>query len=262
MLFDIRPKEERKDLYDRDKEIDEIRQSIERGVWIAVYGIRRVGKTSVVNVAVNDPNYIVIKINLMRMYNPRRKVYARSQFMGVFLEGINNAIKKYTLGGRAIRYISNILGTDEKSSIELNAVRIKTRLKKFREEDVSSVVREIDQLAKDNRKKLVLVFDEAQELMRVNGINSSSVFHDIYDYCKSTTVVFTGSMVGLVEKMLKELEYQKPFFGRYIRKIRVERFELNRSKDFLMRGFEEEGIKVGEDILVEAVRRFDGVQGG
>ncbi|WP_231136303.1 hypothetical protein [Acidianus ambivalens] len=63
MLFDVRPKEDRKDLYDRDKEVDEIKESIDRKVWIAVYGMRRVGKTSVVNVAVNDSRYIVIKPN-------------------------------------------------------------------------------------------------------------------------------------------------------------------------------------------------------
>jgi len=55
MLFDVRPKEDRRDLYDRERELSELRESIERGVWSAVYGVRRVGKTSVVNVAVNDP---------------------------------------------------------------------------------------------------------------------------------------------------------------------------------------------------------------
>lgn len=32
MLFDVRPKESRKDLYDRDKEVDEIKESIDRKV--------------------------------------------------------------------------------------------------------------------------------------------------------------------------------------------------------------------------------------
>jgi len=53
-----------------------------------------------------------------------------------------------------------------------------------------------------------------QELAKVNGINFSSVLHDIYDYCKNTTIIFTGSMIGILEKVLKNIEYEKPFFGR------------------------------------------------
>jgi len=95
--------------------------------------------------------------------------------------------------------------------MEFNLVKIRPKLKKFRSENVNSVIRELDLLAGDNRKILVLIFDEAQELLKVNGINFSSVFHDIYDYCRNTTVIFTGSMIGILEKMLKGLEYEKPF---------------------------------------------------
>ncbi|MFP3302591.1 MAG: hypothetical protein RXO25_02005 [Caldivirga sp.] len=47
-------REDKRDLYDRERELSEIRESIDRRVWLSVYGFRRVGKTSVVNVAVND----------------------------------------------------------------------------------------------------------------------------------------------------------------------------------------------------------------
>ncbi|MFP3189832.1 MAG: ATP-binding protein [Thermoproteota archaeon] len=261
MLFDVRPKENRKDLYDRDKEIDEIIESIERKVWLAVYGIRRVGKTSVVNVAINNPKYIVIKLNLMRIYDPKKKKYPQSSFFSVFLEAVNESVKKYTLGGKFIRFISNILGIDEDSFMEFNLVKIRPKLKKFRSENVNSVIRELDLLAGDSRKIMVLIFDEAQELLKVNGINFSSVFHDIYDYCRNTTVIFTGSMIGILEKMLKGLEYEKPFFGRFIRKIRIERFNEQLSRDFLLKGFNEEGVNVAEEIIDEAIRRFDGIPG-
>lgn len=35
----------------------------------------RVGKTSMVNVTVNDPRYIVVKLNLMRIYDPKKERY-------------------------------------------------------------------------------------------------------------------------------------------------------------------------------------------
>ncbi|MFP3161136.1 MAG: ATP-binding protein [Vulcanisaeta sp.] len=261
MLFDVRPKEDRRDLYDRERELSELRESIERGVWSAVYGVRRVGKTSVANVAVNDPRYIAVKVNLVRLYDPKRRRYSRSDFVGVFLEGVNDAVRRYTLGGRVVRFISNVLGIDEESFLEFNVVKIRARLRRFRDQDVNSVIRELDQLAKDNGKRLVIVLDEAQELMKVNGLNLPSILHDVYDYCRNTVIIFAGSMIGLMEGMLKGLEYDKPFFGRLIRRIRVDRFTEDQSRDFLRRGFEEEGIRVGEDVIDDAVRRFDGIVG-
>jgi hypothetical protein len=44
-------------------------------VWLAVFGVCRVGKTSMVNVTVNDPRYIVVKLNLMRIYDPKKERY-------------------------------------------------------------------------------------------------------------------------------------------------------------------------------------------
>jgi AAA+ ATPase superfamily predicted ATPase len=133
-------------------------------------------------------------------------------------------VKKYTLGGRVIRLISNTLGVDENPLLEFNLARIRPKLKRFRGDDVSSITRELDLLAGDSKKRAALIFDEAQELMKVNGINFPSVFHDIYDYCGNTSVIYTGSMVGVLENMLKSLEYEKPFFGRFIKRIKIVRF--------------------------------------
>ena len=124
MLFDVRPKEDKRDLYDRERELSEIRESIDRRVWLSVYGFRRVGKTSVINVAVNDQRYIVVKVNLMRLYDPKKRRYSRPDFIRVFLEGVNEAIRRYTLGGRVVRFISNVLGVDEETFLEFNAVKI------------------------------------------------------------------------------------------------------------------------------------------
>ena len=261
MLFDVRPKEDKRDLYDRERELSEIRESIDRRVWLSVYGFRRVGKTSVVNVAVNDQRYIVVKVNLMRLYDPKKRRYSRPDFIRVFLEGINEAIRRYTLGGRVVRFISNVLGVDEETFLEFNAVKIGVRLRRFRDQDINSVIREFNQLAKDNGKILVVVFDEAQELMKVNGLNLPSLLHDIYDYCKDTVIIFTGSMIGLVEGMLRGLEYDKPFFGRLIRRVKVDKFNEDQSRDFLHRGFEEEGVRVSEDVINDAMTRFDGIVG-
>ena len=78
MLFDTRPKEREEDLYDREREVNDIRESVERGIWVAVYGVKRIGKTSVVNVAVNDPKYIVVKLISSRLSSWGLELRART----------------------------------------------------------------------------------------------------------------------------------------------------------------------------------------
>jgi AAA+ ATPase superfamily predicted ATPase len=261
MLFSTRPKESREDLYDREREIEILKDSIRRKDWIAVLGIKRVGKTSVVNVAVRETDSMSLKLNLMKLHDPRRKKYPRENFISLILENVNGLVKSYTMAGRVVRIISNVLGIDEESFMEFNIIKIKPRLKKFRKEDLTYLFRELDTFAKDNKKILTIVFDEAQELVKISEIDFPSLFHDIYDYCQNTVVIFTGSMIRVVESVLKNIEYKEPFFGRYIRRVSLPKFTEEQSKDFLRRGFEEEGIKVSEDIIDYAWRKFDGIPG-
>jgi len=256
LLFSTRPKERREDLYDRDKEIEMIKDSIFRGEWITVLGMRRIGKTSVVNVAVNESGSIRVRVDLLRIYNPAKKQYGKEEFLSLSLEAVNETIRNYTFLGKVTRVIGNILGVDE---IELNKVKVK--LKKMRGQDVIYILSQLDTLTKDNKKKLVLIFDEAQELSKIVGISFPSLFHDLYDNCTNTVVIFTGSMVRLVEKTLNDVEYNEPFFGRYIRKIELTRFTKEQSKDFLLKGFEEENVKVDENVIEDAVKKFDGIPG-
>ncbi|MEM3950822.1 ATP-binding protein, partial [Saccharolobus sp.] len=206
MLFNTRPKEDRKDLYDREKEIEMIKESIARGEWIAVLGMRRIGKTSVVNVAVKESGLIRVSINLMRIHDSRKKQYPKDVLISLLIEEINEAIKNYTILGKVAKLLSNVLGVEE---IQTNKVRAK--LKKIRGTDVTYVIREMDSIARNNKKQLVIILDEAQELAKVNGLDFPSIFHDVYDNCKNTVIIFTGSMVKLIEKTLKNIEYTEPF---------------------------------------------------
>ncbi|MBP1358337.1 MAG: ATP-binding protein [Sulfolobus sp.] len=260
MLFSTRPKEDRKDLYDREKEIEMIKDSINRKEWLAVLGIKRIGKTSIVNVATKESNGIALQLNIMRLYDPKKKRYKREDFMEIVLNSVNETIKRYTLGGRIIRFISNVLGIDQEVIVNYNLAKIRPKLKKFRIEDLTYLFRELNDLARDNNKVLIIVFDEAQELLKVN-MELSGVFHDIYEYCTNSVIIFTGSMIRLVEDVLSKFEYKEPLFGRYIRRVQVPKFTEEQSRDFLERGFEEEGISVSNEVISEAINEFDGIPG-
>ncbi|WP_261310571.1 hypothetical protein [Saccharolobus shibatae] len=121
--------------------------------------MRRIEKTSVINVAVKESEAIKVSINLMRIHDSRKKHYPKDVLISLLIEEINEAIKNYTILGKVAKLLSNILGVEE---IQANKVRAK--LKKIRGTDVTYVIREMDSIARDNKKQLAIILDEAQEL--------------------------------------------------------------------------------------------------
>lgn len=127
MLFSTRPKEKKQDLYNRDKEVEMIKDSISRNEWIAVLGMRRIGKTSVANVAVNESGFVRIKVDL------------------------------------------------------------KTNCTK---EEFLSILSQAKAQSTDN--KVILVIDNAQYLPKIAGVQTPSIFHNLYDNYTNVSVVLVG----------------------------------------------------------------------
>ena len=68
MLFDPRPKESRSELFDREKELESLSYFVKSGSpLILCIGIRRIGKTSLIKVFLNENNYPYIYINARRL---------------------------------------------------------------------------------------------------------------------------------------------------------------------------------------------------
>ncbi|MDH2900212.1 MAG: ATP-binding protein [archaeon] len=60
MLFDLKPKERLKDLYDRRDEYKELSRLIESGSWVCVLGKRMTGKTSLIKTFANEKKGVYI----------------------------------------------------------------------------------------------------------------------------------------------------------------------------------------------------------
>jgi hypothetical protein len=228
--------------------------------FAAVLGIRRIGKTSLVKVTLNElPDHVTLTLNLGRLGS--KKSYPMETFSKLFLEGAAEFLRKYTFAGKVSKIIANRLGVNPEDILELNWLKISVKLREFKTEDVNEIARALDSIARDNKKGLVIFIDEVQNLKKVNGFDIGSFFHDVYEWCENTVIIVSGSVIGVTEEILNQVEEEKPFYGRKFFRIKLERFDETKSEEFLRRGFEEEGIKVKEEIIGEAVRLFDGIPG-
>ena len=238
MIFDTRPKMKREDLFDREKELEDLHNNLDVPI-VVITGVRRIGKSSILNVFLNEISYPSIVLDLRALRNN----YGLKEFYEILSQGIYSKLEKL------IDIIKNITAI----RVAGNEIEIKWKGK-----DALNLSSFFDHL---NRKRIIVAFDEAQKL---RGPRSSEILNAIahsYDYNKNVSFIFTGSEVGLLYDFLKINDASSPLYGRYYYNLTVERFPKDVAKSFLISGFKEYNMSVTEEDLEEAVSFFDGIPG-
>jgi AAA+ ATPase superfamily predicted ATPase len=238
LLFDERPKERREDLYDREKEIEELKRSIGRPL-ILLTGIRRIGKTSVLRVALSELDIPYVLIDARSL----RKNYGRGDLFRLIAQGLSGSldkIKDLLMGIRGLR----VMGVEVEVS--------------WRGSDSLSLVELFDRL---NKKKIVIAIDEAQRLRGPRSSELKDAIAHAYDYDQNISFILTGSEVGLLYDFIGIEDSRSPLYGRYYVEVKLERLSREQSIDFLRKGFAQLNLRVSEEVLEVAYEHFDGIPG-
>ncbi len=238
MLFDERPKEKREELFDRERELEEIKKAVKRPL-VVLTGIRRIGKTSVLKVALKEIDRPSVIIDA-RGLGPN---YGRREFYSLLANALKPSLPRLEGLLKSVRGIK-ILGLE----IEIG----------WKGRESLSLVELFDRL---NEGKMIIAVDEAQKLRGPFSIEIKNAMAHAYDYDRDLTFILTGSEVGLLHEFLGVEDESSPLYGRFIQEVVLERFTEEQSMDFLRRGFEEAGIRIEGGILEQAVKELDGIPG-
>ncbi|RLF90555.1 ATP-binding protein [Thermococci archaeon] len=241
MLFNPRPKTTREELYDREYELESIKKFIEKKIGlIAIFGIRRLGKSSLVNVALNEIKYPSVKIDAAKIY---------SEFGEVPKEEVVRAILRELVKYSPLEKVREILGSIK--GIKVLGVEFEVT----HEVSLSEILERLNSMG-----RFVIAIDEAQYL-RFSRTRYDMLISWAIDELENVTFILTGSEVGLLEDFLRLHDPESPLFGRPYAEIRLSRFSYSESYDFLRRGFEELNLEVPEEEIREAVEELDGIVG-
>jgi len=238
LLFDERPKISRKELFDREKEIEEIKSNINRPLLI-ISGIRRIGKTSTLLVALNELGRDYVLIDCRKL----KENYGRQDLYNLFSSSFSTIIDKIKDLLLRVRGVS-ILG----NSVEL----------KWKGRDSVSLADLFDHL---DEKKLIIAIDETQKLRGPLSNEVREAIAHAYDYDRNLTFILTGSEIGLLYDFLGVENKESPLYGRYYYSITLDRFERKKAIEFLRKGFDEISMKVEDEIIEKLVEFFDGIPG-
>ncbi len=253
MLFDPRPKTSRRELYDRELELRVLNEFARRGSPILVMlGIRRIGKTSVLKVFLNEANlpYIYIDARLFEEHGFRKDLLYR-----ILSDGLNKLGSKWA---SILEYLKVLEGVE----VGVATIRFNWRGKSL---SVLDVFAKLDGWASDNGETIIVAVDEAQLLRYLKGGKGRMDFTKIISYCydnlRNLRFIVTGSEVGVLKDFLGFNNPDSPLYGRIRDELTVTRFNKEKSIDFLEKGFSECGVRPPYNIIEEIVDRVDGIPG-
>ena len=245
MLLDPRPKESRKDLFDREEELERLKRAVERYPLVLLLGIRRVGKSSVLKVALNELEN-GIYIDVRELYFSSGGWITSETLTKAFEKALNSLKSKFR--GKVIETLRKVKGVTI-AGVSLT-FESKTSL--------------LDVLNALNDVGVVIAFDEAQYL-RYYGARGGKEFLAMvayaYDNLRNVRFVFSGSEVGLLHDFLGVANYKSPLYGRVYEEITVDPFSRELAKEFLRKGLEEVDIKMDENLIERVTELLDGIPG-
>jgi hypothetical protein len=234
VLFDLNPKENVKDLYDRKKELDSLSSSLKNGErLIIIYGLRRVGKTSLIHSFLNERDFPYILLDMKEIYHISGSIPMKSLYGAIAKE--------------FVRFTEKV-GMD--ADIHL-----------YEDSKLTDLLKEINEWCKSKKLLFIIAFDEAQYLrfsgkVRYDGIIAWSV-----DNLSNITFILTGSEAGMLKEFLRYENVEAPLYGRFRNEIYLNRFAKDEAIAFLKQGFREANSTIRKDELEDVIKNLDGIGG-
>nr|QNO54463.1 hypothetical protein NCOPHCNO_00014 [Methanosarcinales archaeon ANME-1 ERB7] len=232
MYFTIEPKSTRENFFNYEYEYDEIKKALKRKEKIiTVLGVRRVGKTSLMNITYNETKDLKLWLDGRIISDPKKEIFS--------------AIYDIAKSGE-----SKIFGKIESLNISAFGIGLGVKV-------ATESMAEVEKLIKKS-KRICVFIDEAQKIKNEDLANVLSYF---YDRFPNISFIISGSEIGLLENVLGEEDSDHPLYGRHITKINMKRLNRNGSLEFLKQGFEQLDIDIKKDEIYEAIDELDGLVG-
>lgn len=250
MLFSFEPKNSKKEFFDREVEFEALETSLKSYPIVLITGLRRVGKSSLIRVFYNEHAYPGIFIDCRKLYTMGMGNIKERDLLNEILGKLGELSKKERFGLiiRALKKL-NIAG----ATIEFERRELK----------LTETFEKLNEIAVKNGTMFTIYFDEAQYLRFFGSRGGKELLAFMaysYDYLSNLRFVITGSEVGVLHDFLRLDDYDSPLYGRVTYELVVMPFAVEKSVEFLSKGFEEFNVKIDFD-LNEVVKIIDGIPG-
>lgn len=239
MLFDLTPKENTSELFDRKMELAGLHDALQRDEKLTiVYGIRRIGKTSLIRSFISEKDFLSVFLDVRQIYYTHKNTVPSEAVYEQILRGFTDILLE--LG----------VSTDDQISIFSTG-----------ENNITNLLSDINKWCLARKAKFLLAIDEAQYLRFSRKVSYDGVIAWSLDNLKNVFFVISGSEVGVLREMLDFENTKAPLYGRFKNEILLKKFSNEESKEFLRRGFEEQSRKISDKEIDQVIERIGGLIG-
>lgn len=221
---------------DRQKEIVQIKDDLLNGINIILYAPRRFGKTSLVMQVLNDLKASQVKTVYLDLF----QVYSLESFIRLYaakvMDSSGFSMKKAIKSLKSyIRGIIPSMGLDDDGKPLLSFSYDSKIPKEYSLLDVLDLPKKL----KDKNEKWVIVFDEFQEINRLNGEMIEKQFRSIFQFHHEIAYIFMGSKTHLMLNMFADKRRAFYNIGKLqkIDKISTHEMIVHMEKEFKKGGF-------------------------
>ncbi|MEK6978783.1 MAG: ATP-binding protein [Candidatus Micrarchaeota archaeon] len=232
MYFTTEPKSNKEDFFNYEYEYNELKKAIARKEKIiSVLGVRRVGKTSLLNILYHETKELKVWLDGRILSNPKKEVFS--------------AIYDVVKTGK-----SKIFGKIESLNISAFGIGLDVKIASESLVEIENKIRKAG--------AFYVFIDEAQ---KANVTDLANVLSYFYDRFPNVFFIISGSEIGLIEDVLGENDGEHPLYGRHITKILMNRLDKSRGFEFLNNGFDQLKTKIKKEDIYEAIEKLDGLIG-
>jgi uncharacterized protein len=214
---------------------------IKSKMFAAVTGSRRVGKTSVVKTCLQESKFKFILFDL-------------SPYMD------RTAVSYRVLTPTEIGFQNSKISAEAQANLAIITISLKKENMigaGVFESNIISLLRELN----SKFDHFVFVVDEAQVMAFMKGINPKGLLQLIHNNYSNVSVVLTGSMPGMLLKILRPTDSSEASFARYVERISVPKWSTEESTGFLEQGLKSASRGYKQSDVEQAVQTFSGTPG-
>ncbi|WP_291765160.1 AAA family ATPase, partial [Caldivirga sp. UBA161] len=225
---------------------------------IAVIGYRRIGKSSLMNVAlklIDNENVVTVKVSLEGVRSIR-------QFIDLYVSSILTEVVKKSIRLRLKVSLINIrdalhalLGAVREAGVRFDGLDFYVKLYTDVVDYKVNMIKALDEflqmpqrIAEELSKNMVIAFDEFQyvRFLKQPYPDVLRIMRRVWQSHSMVEYVIAGSEVGIMRDLLSRSD--QPFFA-FFRVIELKPFDKDTSISFLREGLMENGVDCPMDIL-------------
>lgn len=237
----------------RKKELSEISLNLQSGNNLIIYAPRRYGKTSLIKKVLEEIEQID---GIITIYVDFFQVISQKKFIDLYTRKILQTKKISIEKSLSIfkKLVSGILPSITIDEFGKPVINFSYQHTADKEKTLIEVL-ELPEKLYDN-KRLVVVFDEFQEITKLNGENFENQLRSVIQFHENVSYVFMGSQTHLLLNMFQD---KKRAFYNIGKLMRIEKIPKNEIKTYLKDRFEKSGLKISNQILDSIINISDNI---